>query len=475
MGSVTQKLNGRKDQAIGPIWYVSGEETAEQIASRAERILDMEYESQLFVFSETHVDSLCHQVVQALHHEQLRHQELWQAERQQPEDSTEEASDSLDSDVKKDLKEDEYYDKNDDEMFSDDLISQALPHPKPPSLIVIDSIQTMVCEAGGSSVAGGVTQVRECVSMLLRLAKSTGIPIWMVGHVTKSGDVAGPRTVEHMVDSVLYLESGGGSGSTSLRILRASKNRFGSSDEIGVYEMTGGKLLPVADPSSLFLAQRNSMKEFEGSAIALAMEGMRALTVEVQALVVATGSSFGRRTVDGIAQQRLLLIMGVLLKRAGIMVSPKLDVYINIVGRMRLDRREAHAADLALAMALVSSLQGIPVRSDTAFVGEIGLLGELRPVQSMERRLQEAKRMGFSRVVSALEIPVKGSKSKAPSPVYGIEWVQCETALDALQAGLSRPLPKRRSRKARGAEGSFQTVEDLGLEIMDDDENSSFL
>ncbi|EEC49411.1 predicted protein, partial [Phaeodactylum tricornutum CCAP 1055/1] len=322
------------DGTGGPVWYVSGEENPDQIASRASRLGILQ--SELWLLGETHVDTLCQQVV--VH---------------------------------------------------------------APALIVIDSIQTMVCDSGGSSSAGGITQVRECVALLLRLAKSTRIPIFLVGHVTKNGDVAGPRTVEHMVDCVLYLEGSAHNDGLNLRMLRASKNRFGSSDEVGVYEMTAGRLLPVSDPSSLFLAHRVTQEDAEGCAIAIALEGMRAMTVEVQALATPSGSTtgYGRRTVEGIAMSRLNLLIGVLQKRCGVFMF-KQDVYINVAGRIRLDRGEGNAVDLGVAVALVSSLATIAVRSDTAFVGEVGLLGELRSVAALPKRLAEARRMGFSRVIT---------------------------------------------------------------------------
>ncbi|EED91941.1 Rad51/RecA-like protein, partial [Thalassiosira pseudonana CCMP1335] len=284
-----------------------------------------------------------------------------------------------------------------------DIIADTV-QKKAPSLVVIDSIQTMLCDAAGSSSVGGITQVRECVGLFLRLAKSTGVPIILVGHVTKSGDVAGPRTVEHMVDCVLYLEGGGVS---SLRVLRAAKNRFGSSEEVGVYEMNGGRdgrLVPVSDPSSFFLATRQDSADSEGCAISVVLEGMRSMTVEVQSLVswtAGTGGYGGRKIVDGISSSRLLLILAVLQKRYGISFNRQ-DVYVNVVGGMNLGKgsKSGGGSDLAVAVAVVSSLLGIPVRSDTAFVGEVGLLGELRPVHALEKRISEARRMGFSRIVT---------------------------------------------------------------------------
>ena len=417
----------------GPVWYVSGEENPEQIASRASRLGIKEPE--LWLLSETHADTLAEQIVSYL-----------QA-----------APPALNS-------------------------NEAILRSKPPGLVVIDSIQTMVCEAGGSSAAGGITQVKECVALFLRLAKSTGIPVILVGHVTKAGGVAGPRTVEHMVDAVLYLEGTDLGGSINLRVLRAAKNRFGSSDEVGVYEMTSGRLLPVSDPSSLFLAHRFTEEDSEGCAIAIALEGMRAITVEVQALVTPAsgGGGFGRRTVDGISNSRLLLLMGVLQKRCNMFMS-KQDVYINVVGRMRLDRGEGNSADLAVAMALVSSLTSIAVRSDTAFVGEVGLLGELRHVPALEKRIQEARRMGFSRVITPRDgrqskRRKSGQRTTTASSSYGLEWIQCDTLLEAITTGLVHPLPKRKASRTsqrpplNGA--SPGRLQDLGLdEIMDDDED----
>lgn len=272
-------------------------------------------------------------------------------------------------------------------------------------------------------------------------------------------------------------------GGVNLRMLRAAKNRFGSADEVGVYEMTTGHLRPVSDPSSLFLSNRIESEDSEGCSIALVLEGLRAMTVEVQALVTpassAGGSGYGRRTVDGIAYSRLLLLLGVLQKRCGMYFS-KQDVYINVVGQMRLDRgsQEGSASDLAVALSVVSSFVSIPVRSDTCFVGEIGLLGELRPVPAIEKRLQEARRMGFSRVVTPR---AKGSKQKAGgttnfSRSNGIDWIQCDRLLDAINEGLVAKLPKARRRRKPKDDVSVNlapgNLEDLMLDnvINDDDD-----
>lgn len=274
-------------------------------------------------------------------------------------------------------------------------------------------------------------------------------------------------------------------GGVNLRMLRSAKNRFGPSDEVGVYEMTTGKLCPVSDPSSLFLSNRKDSQDLEGCSIALVLEGLRAMTVEVQALVTpvsSTGSGYGRRTVDGIAYSRLLLLLGVLQKHCG-MFFTKQDVYINVVGQMRLDRgsQEGSASDLAVAVSLVSSFMSIPVRSDTAFVGEVGLLGELRSASAIEKRIQEARRMGFSRVVTPL---AKGSQKNTNGStkftrVNGIDWIQCDGLLDAINEGLVKKLPKghrRRNPKAKTVETNGQmapgTMEDLMLDnVINDDED----
>jgi len=305
--------------------------------------------------------------------------------------------------------------------------------------------------------------VRECVGLFLRLAKSTGVPIILVGHVTKSGGVAGPRTVEHMVDAVLYLEGCeyGGGGGPNLRMLRASKNRFGSSEEVGVYSSTsasGGRLVPVSDPSSLFLANRMDSEDLEGCAISLVLEGIRPMTVEVQALVTSAGapSFVGRRTVEGISITRLQLILAVLQKRCGIFFGRQ-DVYINVVGGISLknSKQDGTSSDLAIAVALVSSLHNIPIRSDTAFVGEIGLLGELRQVQSLEKRVNEARRMGFSSVIVPTQQVEKnngrghtGRTRSLQSLTRGIDCIEAKGLMDAIQKGLTAKIPKKKAKKA---------------------------
>jgi len=391
---------------IGPVLYISGEENANQIASRALRLGIVDPE--MLLWCETDADIIADAVANSMYGPPL----------------------SFDSD--------------------DENTKAKPPLSRSPSLVIIDSIQTMLCDAAGSSSAGGITQVRECVGLFLRLAKSTGVPIVLVGHVTKSGDVAGPRTVEHMVDSVLYLEAGAliDGGTTSLRVLRAAKNRFGSSEEVGVYEMnSGGRLVPVSDPSSYFLSNRIEHADSEGCAVSIVLEGIRTMAVEVQALVALSGGSggySGRRVVDGISNSRLLLILAVLQKRYGISFHRQ-DVYLNVVGGMQLGKgsKSGGGSDLAVAIAAVSSLVGIPCRADTCFVGEVGLLGEIRPVHSLEKRISEAKRMGFSRIVT----PTFGDKNNRYGPREvskgGITQIMCDNVLEAVNCGLVQKLPTK--------------------------------
>ena len=258
-----------------------------------------------------------------------------------------------------------------------------------PIFVVIDSIQTMNSDAIASA-AGGVSQLRECAARLLELAKGDDVPIFLVGHVTKEGAVAGPRVLEHIVDAVLYLE---GERFHAFRILRATKNRFGSTDEVGVFEMGDNGLREVQNPSEVFLEERG--RGIPGSVVVPTVEGTRPLLVEVQALVTPTSFGLPRRTVNGTDPQRLLLLLAVLAKRAGLN-SGSHDVYVNLVGGLRI--REP-AADLGLAVAVASALRDRPADPRTVFVGELGLGGELRRVQRLAVRLKEAERLGFERAV----------------------------------------------------------------------------
>ena len=258
-----------------------------------------------------------------------------------------------------------------------------------PDLVMIDSIQTMQ-HPDISSAPGSIVQVRESSNLLLRTGKSLDIPIFIVGHVNKGGDIAGPKVMEHIVDTVLYFE---GERNQSYRILRAIKNRFGSTNEIGVFEMTETGLAEVENPSAMMLSGR--MSDVSGGCITCIIEGTRPILAEVQGLVAATGFGNARRTAAGFDYNRLNLLLAVLEKRLGLMFS-NLDTYINIVGGIRLDET---AADLAVAMALVSGLRDIPIDENTVAFGEIGLSGELRSVPRAQARVNEAARMGFTRCI----------------------------------------------------------------------------
>ena len=258
-----------------------------------------------------------------------------------------------------------------------------------PDLVMIDSIQTMQ-HPDISSSPGSIVQVRESANLLLRTGKSLDIPIFIVGHVNKGGDIAGPKVMEHIVETVLYFE---GERNQSYRILRAIKNRFGSTNEIGVFEMTETGLAEVENPSAMMLSGR--MSDVSGGCITCIIEGTRPILAEVQGLVAATGFGNARRTAAGFDYNRLNLLLAVLEKRLGLMFS-NLDTYINIVGGIRLDEP---AADLAVAMALVSGLRDIPIDENTIAFGEIGLSGELRSVPRAQARVNEAERMGFTRCI----------------------------------------------------------------------------
>lgn len=319
-------------------------------------------------------------------------------------------------------------------------------------------------------------QVRECVALFLRLAKGSSIPIILIGHVTKSGDVAGPKTVEHMVDCVLYLESHF-SATQNVRMLRASKNRFGSSDEVGIFQMSSpshpqgaGKLLPVADPSSLFLSHRNPSRKAHGCAVSLTLEGSRPIAAEIQALVASTHQT-PRRTVDGISIPRLLLVLAVLQQKCHLPFRNK-DVYLNVVGGIRLAQssRGGSASDLAVALSLVGSLLQVAVRADTAFVGEIGLLGEIRRVPDMEKRMGEAKRMGFARMVVPSRY-AKSFKKIREEHVDGITLVECHYLSDAINAGLEHSVLPFSKRQFSSKRNQNDIARDHGIDddIIDDD------
>jgi DNA repair protein RadA/Sms len=258
-----------------------------------------------------------------------------------------------------------------------------------PSVIVIDSVQTMHLPELESS-AGSVSQVREVTSRLQVLAKSSGVAVFLVGHVTKEGAIAGPRVMEHIVDTVLYLE---GDPYHAYRLLRSVKNRFGATTEVGVFEMRTEGMVEVPNPSEVFLAER--VVSAPGSAVAVTLEGTRPLLVEIQGLTSKTTFGHPRRTANGVDFNRLLLTLAVLARRAGVRVDD-LDVFVNVVGGMRISEP---AADLAVAAAVASSIEDRPISADTALIGEVGLSGELRAVPQIGHRLQEAAKLGFKRVI----------------------------------------------------------------------------
>lgn len=271
-----------------------------------------------------------------------------------------------------------------------DIICGAITDIKPP-LVIIDSIQTLTTN-DLTSVAGSVGQVRECAHRLQRLAKENHIPILLVGHVTKDGTVAGPKTLEHLVDVVLNLE---GDSQTQFRILRGSKNRFGSIDEVGVFEMQEKGMVEVKNPSKLFLESR--MTNTPGSAVAVTLTGQRPILVEIQALVTKSNLPAPRRTGSGVDNNRLQLLVAVLQKRFGLSLSDQ-DVFVNVTGGLRVFEP---AVDLAICMAIVSSCKDVLIIPKTAFAAEIGLLGELRGVRGLEIRVKEAQKLGFDKVISA--------------------------------------------------------------------------
>lgn len=269
-----------------------------------------------------------------------------------------------------------------------ELIFSAISDLKP-DLVIIDSIQT-VFQADISSAPGSVSQVREATGQLMRLAKGMGITVLIVGHVTKSGAIAGPKVLEHMVDTVLYFE---GEKHNLFRVLRAVKNRFGSTNEVGIFEMSGGGLMEVSNPSQLFLLHRPS--QAAGSVVMSSVEGSRPILVEIQALAAPAPFGTPRRMAVGVDYNRSAMLIAVLEKRLGMRFQDH-DAYINVVGGMELGEP---AADLAVMAALASSLRNDPLEADLVVFGEVGLTGEVRAVNGAEKRVVEAQKLGFRRVV----------------------------------------------------------------------------
>jgi DNA repair protein RadA/Sms len=288
-----------------------------------------------------------------------------------------------------------------------------------PRILIIDSIQTVYDSAIDSS-AGSVTQLRECADRFRQLAKSSGLAIFLIGHVTKEGIIAGPRLLEHMVDTVLYLE---GDRLQSFRLLRAVKNRFGATAEVGVFEMVGRGMVEVPNPSEAFLAER--VVNAPGSAIAVTMEGTRPLLVEVQGLTSPSAFGNPRRSGNGIDPNRLLLITAVLTRRLGLPLGEQ-DVFVNVVGGLRIGEP---AADLAVAAAIASSVWDKPLRAEAVLIGEVGLSGELRAVPHTAARLREAKALGFKAAV----LPKRLRKGEELPD--GIQIHEARTLREALKLG----------------------------------------
>jgi len=287
-----------------------------------------------------------------------------------------------------------------------------------PDYAVVDSIQTMYRPDMASS-PGSVSQVRESATMLMRYAKTTGCPIFLVGHVTKEGSIAGPRVLEHMVDVVLYFE---GDHQREYRLLRANKNRYGSVNELGLFEMTSEGMMPVESASETLLRDRTA--GISGSVVFCGMEGSRPMLVDLQALAAQSFYSSPKRTVNGMDQGRVALLLAVLEKRAGLRLYNQ-DVYINVAGGLSLDEP---AADLAVCLAVASSLSDTSLPKDVAAMGEVGLLGEVRPIPFMDRRLTECARLGFMQVICP-----KGKRGMPKVP-KGMKLIEVSTLSQAVAA-----------------------------------------
>eukprot|EP00850_Spirogloea_muscicola_P013315 SM000089S23871 [mRNA] locus=s89:483098:487966:- [translate_table: standard] len=383
-----------------PVLYVSGEESVEQVSSRAER-MGVSAE-QLFLLNVTDVEVLSKSGLFRTPIRQFSSASLTLDPATFHDDSLTDTPDTLTQ------------------------ILQAIQDMQPRA-VVVDSIQTVyLAEATGS--AGSVSQVRECATALLHIAKGTGTPIFLVGHVTKTGDIAGPRVLEHIVDVVLYME---GERMQSYRLLRSVKNRFGPADEVGVFRMEEEGLRAVANPSELFLSERAGANGSgpASAAIAVVMEGTRPLLIEIQALCSKCPQPPGRRTANGVDPQRLHLLLAVLGKQSGIQLYSH-DVFLNVVGGLKL---KEPAADLAVAVAVASSFLERPVPADMAVIGEVGLGGELRAVGQLERRMNEAAKLGFLRCI----VPKSAASSK--SAAGSLVTIPCATIRGAIEAALGPP------------------------------------
>lgn len=304
-----------------------------------------------------------------------------------------------------------------------------------PAILIVDSIQTVYL-ADMRSSSGSVSQLRECASRLRELAKASGITVFVIGHVTKEGMIAGPKVLEHIVDTVLYLE---GDRFQSYRLLRSVKNRFGATSEVGVFEMVEKGMVEVLNPSEAFLIER--MVNTPGSAIAVTMEGTRPILVEVQALTNHTNFGNPRRTPNGLDFNRLMIIIAVLTRRAGMNLIEQ-DVIANVIGGLQVDEP---AADLALAAAIASSFRDIPVKADMVLIGEIGLSGELRQASHMNTRLKEAEKLGFKSAI----VPHR-MKAGEPYPP-GLQVIEVRSVREALNHALlqdwANPVESKKSRQ----------------------------
>ena len=289
-----------------------------------------------------------------------------------------------------------------------------------PDLLIVDSIQTLY-RSGSDSAPGSISQVKDCTMSLLQLSKSTGITVFVVGHVNKEGAIAGPKVLEHMVDCVLYFE---GDKSGTYRLLRAAKNRFGSTNEIGVFEMVDSGLVEIPNPSEALLQGRP--KGASGTCVACPMEGTRPVLAEVQALVTRSTLNVPRRAADGFDFNRAVLLLAVLEKRGGMNLSSS-DVYLNVIGGLRLDEP---AADLPVALAIASSFRDRPLSDQMAAVGEIGLTGEIRSVSELSKRLNEISRLGFTSCI----IPRRGTDQLIPPA--GLTLLRVRNIREAIEASL---------------------------------------
>ena len=289
-----------------------------------------------------------------------------------------------------------------------------------PDILIVDSIQTLYNEENDSS-PGSVSQVKDCTMTMMQLSKSQGITVFVVGHINKDGNIAGPKVLEHMVDSVLYFE---GDPNTSYRLLRAAKNRFGSTNEIGVFEMVDTGLVEVPNPSQMLLEGRP--EGASGTCVSCVMEGTRPVLAEVQALVTKTSFNVPRRAADGFDFNRAVLLMAVLEKRAGMKLNA-FDAYINVIGGLRLDEP---SADLSVALAVASSYRDLPIADELVAMGEVGLTGEIRAISNMNQRLGEVSRLGFKKCI----IPRSGSdKLEIPA---GLTVYRVRNLLEAIETAL---------------------------------------